>query len=216
MAGSSVDWTQRGCSSTRGACSPPRELAASPRAGRVASLQLGLDFEGGAVDPGAGEGGGEDVGGGVFAVDGDVCVVGVAAAGEGDVDAAGVGGSVEVEDGVVDGAALVGVAGLGVAELDIVGHVAGGQLDGSCDPGGGDAAVGVDGGDGPVVAVADHVVLVGAKAAVVSAGDDLVALMQHVGAACEDGAVGVESACVEESSLGVLVEFFDGVVGSGP
>ena len=62
---------------------------------------------------------------------GDVGVVGRAASGHRGVDAAAVGGSVDEEQGGVDGAALVGVAGLGVAQLDVLGHVVGGEADAS-------------------------------------------------------------------------------------
>ncbi len=94
---------------------------------------------------------------GVFAGEGDVGVVAVPAAGEGDVEAADVGGAVEDEDGAVDGAALGGVAGLRVAELDVLGDVGGGEPD-ACPVGpvSGEVAVAVHGGDGPVVAVVDH------------------------------------------------------------
>ena len=59
--------------------------------------------------------------------EGDEGLVGVAAAGHGDVEAADVGGPVEEEEGAVDGAALGGVAGRGVGQLDVLGDVAGGE-----------------------------------------------------------------------------------------
>ena len=109
--------------------------------------------DGGLVDPASGNGLSEDVGCGPLAAGGDVGVVVVTTSGEGDVDASDVAGSVEHEDGSVDDAALGGVAGLGVAEFDVFGDVAGGEADGAAGPGGGDVAVAVEGGDGPLVTV---------------------------------------------------------------
>ena len=119
------------------------------RAGAV-SLGAGefcLAGDSGLVDPASGDGLSEDVGCGLLAGGGDVGVVVLAASGEGDVDASDVAGSVEHEDGSVDGAALGGVAGLGVAEFDVLGDVVGGEADGAAGPGGGDVAVAVEGGD---------------------------------------------------------------------
>ena len=111
------------------------------------------------VDPVDGQAAGEHVDGGVLAVEGDERVVGMAAAGHGDVQVADVGGSVEDDEGVVDGAALGGGAGGGVAQLDVLGDVAGGEGHGAGGTGDGEAVVGVDGGDGPPGPVADHVAL---------------------------------------------------------
>lgn len=58
--------------------------------------------------------------------------------------------------------------------FQVPGSVVGWQCDGSGWSGDGDASVGVDGLDVPVVAVPDGGSLVGAKGAVVAAGDDLV------------------------------------------
>ena len=52
-------------------------------------------------------------------------VVAVAAAGEGDVDGWPLDWAVDEEEGVVDGAALGGVDGLGVGELEVLGDVVG-------------------------------------------------------------------------------------------
>ena len=91
----------------------------------------------------------------------DPGVVGVAAAGQADVErfSGAAGGDDEV--GFVDGEALGAVDGDGVAEFDVFGDVVGGQshryrrrLVGVA-PGCGEGAVGVDGGDGERVAVAD-------------------------------------------------------------
>ena len=65
-----------------------------------------LACDGGLVDPASGDGLCEDIGCGLFAGGGDVGVVVVAASGEGDIDASDVAGSVEDEDGSVDGCAL--------------------------------------------------------------------------------------------------------------
>jgi hypothetical protein len=48
---------------------------------------------------------------------------------------------------------LGGVAGLGVAGFEILGHILGWKSDGAGASGEGDTVVGVDCGDGPVVAV---------------------------------------------------------------
>lgn len=103
-----------------------------------------------------------------------VGVVGVAAAREWRVYASAVRGAVYEEECCVDGAALAGVAGLRVPEVEVLGHVVGGEGDGACGSGDGDSAVGVDVGDGPVVAILDHEVPVGAESSVVAAGDHLV------------------------------------------
>ena len=80
-------------------------------------------------------------------------------------------GPVEEEQGGVDGAALGAVAGLGVAELDMVAYVASGQGDGPGFAGHGDPITG-DCGHGPGVAVVDHHAAVGAQGALVVAGHD--------------------------------------------
>ena len=135
-----------------------RECAGSVALG---SGEFCLASDGGLVNPASGDRFGEDVDGGLFAGNGDVGVVVMASACEGDVDASDVAGTVEDEDGSVDGAALGGVAGLGVAELDMLRDVVGGEPDGSGGSGSGDVATAVQSGDGPVIAVADHVALVG-------------------------------------------------------
>ncbi len=78
--------------------------------------------------------------------------------------------------GGVGGDALGSVNGGRVSKLDRLSHIAGGQRDrfASAAMRGMDAAVGVEGGDGPAVAVADPVAA-GGEAAVVAAGDDQVA-----------------------------------------
>ena len=98
---------------------------------------------GGLVDPGASDCLGHDLGGAAVVVEDDEGFVGGASAGERDVDAASVGGTVEVEEGAVDGAALGGVAGLGVGQLDVGGDVVGGQGDPAGRAGDGEAAVAV-------------------------------------------------------------------------
>ena len=93
------------------------------------------------------------------------------------------------------GAPLGGVAGLGVAEFDVLGDVVGGEADGAGGPGGGDVTVAMERGDGPLVAVADHVVPVGEELAVVASGDDLIA-DEHPAVANSEVSTGVEFACV--------------------
>ena len=123
------------------------ELFRREGAGAVAIVagELGLAGEGGSVDPAAGDRVSEDVEGGLFAGRDDVGVVMVASSGHGDVDAADVGGAVEKEDGSVDGAALGGVAGLGVGQLNVSLDVVGGEADGAGAAGDGEIAVPVDG-----------------------------------------------------------------------
>ncbi len=110
----------------------------------------------------------------VVVVGGDVGVVGAAASGEGGVGAAVVDDGVDEEERRVDGAALGGVAGLGVPELDMLGDIGGGEADGPGRAGEGEAPVGVDGGDGPPVPVLDHDPQVGAETPLVAASDHLV------------------------------------------
>jgi hypothetical protein len=97
----------------------------------------------------------------VVAADADVEVevVGVPAAGEGDVEQ--LPGLRAGQDSVagVDGLALGRVDGAGIAELDVLGDVVGGQGDapaGLCVPDV-ECAVGTDRGDGPAIAVGDPV-----------------------------------------------------------
>jgi integrase len=101
-------------------------------------------------------------------------VVGFTASGHRCVDTSTVGWAVHEKKGGVNGAALGGVAGLGIAEFDVSGDIVGGEPDlagGSRDC---DASVAVDGGDRPVAAVLDHDAEVGAKSSVVAAGNHLV------------------------------------------
>jgi len=74
----------------------------------------------------------------------------------------------------VDGAVLCGVAGLGVAEFEILGHVLGWEPDSAVPAGEGNAAIGVDCGDRPMVAVLDHQSPFGAECPVVAPSDHLV------------------------------------------
>jgi len=68
---------------------------------------LGLAGDGGLVDPVPGDGAGEHIAGRLVVFDGDVGVVGFSSSGHRGVDAAGVGGGVDEEEGGVDGAARV-------------------------------------------------------------------------------------------------------------
>ena len=128
----------------------PVEISAGGRPEFVGSLVCGE------VDPVVCDVAGEHVRRGVFAVDADVGVVAVAAAGHGDVDVADVGDTVEDGDRVVDGAALRAHRRHRVGELDMLGHIAGRQDHDPSHPDRSDPTVGVDGADGEGVAVADH------------------------------------------------------------
>ena len=116
---------------------------------RSFASEFGSAGVGGLVDPIADETLGEDVMRGLLAGCDQVGVVAVCAAGHGDVQVADITGSVDDDKGVVDGATLGGGGGGGVAELDVIGDVAGGEVDGAVMAGGGEAAVGVDGVDSP-------------------------------------------------------------------
>ena len=122
----------------------------------VAVEEPGELFEGGGGQHGVGVDGGVRVavGGGD-----EVEVVAGAAAGEGDVEQRAVLGAGEDGVGGVDGHALGAVDGGGVAELDVLACVAGGQAQGAVqvEVPGVDGAVAVDLGDAPPVAVLDPV-----------------------------------------------------------
>ena len=79
----------------------------------------------------------------------------------------------------VDGQALGAVGGDGVAEVDVLGDVVGGQHDAGPESSAGaahlDGPVAADVDDRPAVAVADPAAAPGAQRAVVAAGDDEVA-----------------------------------------
>ena len=105
------------------------------------------------IDPFASEGLGEHIQRGVVVLDDDVGVVAVSSSGQGGVDAAAVGEAVDEENGGVDGAALGGVAGLGVAKFEMLGYVLGWEPDRAGAAGERKAVIGVDRFDGPVVAV---------------------------------------------------------------
>jgi hypothetical protein len=117
---------------------------------------------------------GEDVGGGVVVTVDDVGVVGVTAAGHRRVETAAVDGAVDEEEGEVDGAALGGVAGLGVTEFEMFSGVVGGEPRGAGWSGDGHPTIRIDTFDRPVVPVLDHGSAVGSEAALVVTGDDFV------------------------------------------
>src|SRR5690606_29645621 len=132
--------------------------------------QLVSHGDGRAVDPGPRQRFRDHVSRSLLATYGDEDLVRLAAPGHRDVDAGGAGRSVEEQERAVDGAALAGVAGLGVGQLDVLGDVLRGQPHLATAAGDGDAAVPVDGVDGPAVAVLDHELAAGPEPAVVVAG----------------------------------------------
>lgn len=88
-----------------------------------------LSGGGGLVDPVLGEGLGEDAERILVIFRSYVGVIGVSAAGHGRIEAAAVDGTVDEEEGVVDGAALRAVDGVGVAEFEVFSGVVGGEAD---------------------------------------------------------------------------------------
>jgi hypothetical protein len=80
-----------------------------------------LAGEGRDVDPVSGERQGEHIESGLVVLGDDVGVVGFSSSGHWGVDTSTVGWAVDEEEGGVDGAALGGVAGLGIAEFEISG-----------------------------------------------------------------------------------------------
>ena len=156
---------------------PVGDRAARPSSGRRWSCVLG-EVAAGAGGGGVGAVDGEDLVedvagvGEVVGVGDDVEVVLVAAAGGGDVQAAAGGRRAGDGEADVDGVGLPAVLGGGVAEPDVLAHVVGGQRDRAVAVAAveGQAAVGVDGGDGPGLAVADRFAGAGDEAAVVAAG----------------------------------------------
>ena len=119
---------------------------------------------------------------------------------------------VDEDEGAVDGDALGGVGGAGVGEFDVLGDVVGVEAGGAVVAGDGDAAVGVDVGDGPPVAVGDEHALVGALAQVL-AGGDVVAGAGLVAVGEGDGVAAVDEAGVAEPGLDVAGDSSGGVVG---
>lgn len=116
----------------------------------------------------------------VGAVEGDVGVVGVPAAGHRDVEGFPGGGGFDEHVRGVGGGALGAVGGDCVAEVDVFGDVGGWEEDAAAEPVSGladdEGGVVADVGDGPEVAVAYPVPPTGgAESAVVAAGDDRVA-----------------------------------------
>ena len=118
--------------------------------------------------------------------------------------------------GGVGGHPLGGVDGGRVAELDVVADVVGGQRHGlaAVEVVGGEAAVGMDGADGPAVPVPDPVVRGGDQSAFVAAGEDGVA-GTCVGAVGQPYVPGPRiGGCVGEAvGLGPCVEAGDEVAG---
>jgi len=117
---------------------------------RTPWVDLGSAGDSGLVDPFSADGVGEHVEGGLVVFDYYVGMVGVSSSGHRRVDTSAIGGTVAEEESGVDGAAVDGVAGLRLSEIDMLGHVVGGQTDGAGASGDSDGAVPVDAGDGPV------------------------------------------------------------------
>jgi hypothetical protein len=177
--------------------------------------ELSLAEVGGLVDPVAGEAAGEDGSGGVFSSQGEVGVVRVGAAAHGYVQVPHITSPVHHQQGVVDGAALGGGRGGGVGQLDMLGHVAGREVNEAVPALGGETVVGMDGRDGPAGAVADHLAAVGDELAVVAARCDLIAHEQpHVGLH-DTAAVDVEVPGVQAAGLAAPVEPVHELVGGG-
>jgi len=124
-------------------------------------VELVSPGKGGLVDPVSADGFAEDVESGMVVFRDHVGMVGIAASGHRCVDATAVRWAVHEEKGDIDGAALAGVAGLGVTQLNVAGHILCREADASGGPGDSDAAVAVNVGDGPVVPVLHHEVPVG-------------------------------------------------------
>ena len=177
----------------------------------VLRVELIAPGDGGLVDPVPGDGLGEHIQGRLVVFDNDVGVVAVASSGHRGVDTPAVGGCVEEEESVVDGSALGGVAGLGVAEFEMLGYVLGWEPNRASASGEIDAAIGVDRFDGPVIAVFDHQPLVGAEATVVAAGDRLIAHQHPFITGSHGGCGGVEFASLDPGVLGEPVEPGHGV-----
>jgi hypothetical protein len=90
-----------------------------PRVG----VELGSSGDRGLVDPVTTDGLGEHVEGGLVVFDDNVGMVGVSPSGHRGVDTAAVGGGVNEKECDINGSALGGVAGLCVAEFEILGHI---------------------------------------------------------------------------------------------
>lgn len=88
--------------------------------------------------------------------------------------------AVKEQERAIDGAALVGMARLGIGEFDVLGDVLRRELNLPGTAGDGQGTVAVDGGDVPSVSVLHHQPAVGAQLTVVPPGRDQVAHMQSV------------------------------------
>ena len=113
-------------------------------------------------------------------INGHEGVVRMSASGEWCVDGGVVSGGVDQEQGGVDGSSLAHVTGLGVSEVDMLSRIFSGECHGSGRPGEGQASVGADLLDGPLVAVLDHLSFVGLDHPVVETGDDFIPLVQRL------------------------------------
>ena len=106
------------------------------------------------------------------------------------------------------------MCGGGVAEPDVLPHIAGRQRDVAVSVlvGHGDRAVTVDGGDGPGVAVADRLTCAGDEPPVVAAGGDDVTDVDRLAGGYPCGDIGVEVAGFEACGLDGVVDGVDVVV----
>ena len=137
-------------------------------------VELGFADHRGLVDPVVGEGLGEYIGGGLVVFDDDVGVVAVVVLGSSGCRHPDCPWGCRSGEARCDRTALGGVAGLGVAEFEMLGHVVDWEPDCACASGDSDAAITMDFSNGPVVVVLDHQPSVGAEDPVVSAGDHLI------------------------------------------
>ncbi len=145
-------------------------------------LQLRSAGDGRLIDPAASQGLGHDVLRRFLALHDHERFVAVAAPGHRHVDTPGVAGSIEEEEGTVDGATLSGVAGLGVGQLDVLSDVVGGKADGAGATGDAQGTVVVNGENVPSVAVLHHRSAVGPHLAIVASGGNSVTDVQSVAA----------------------------------
>ena len=163
---------------------------------------------GGGVDSSLRQRSFEDVDGGLVVGDDDVRVVGFSAAGERHVYTGGVGRAVDIQQRVVNAAALRGMRRLGVAEFDVLADIRAREGHAAVDTVDGDRTVTGDRGDGPFVAVVDVTSTGGDEVAVVAAGDDPVTDMEPIHAGIDEPG-GIDVAVADEALLRGTVQLDD-------